>query len=226
MVRTARSASLATALGGKRAGWPYASLVTVACDVDGSPVLLLSGLADHTRNLALDNRVCLLFEAASGLANPQTGARVSVTGRLKRTTDENLARRFLARHPGAGRYAGFGDFAFYRLDVERAHFVGGFGRATWFGAAKFLFEKDPSKAVANAEAGLLEALDENHGDAIPALARKLFGGKGKAWRAIGVDPEGCDFRCRNTFRRHDFENPAGSVRALREKLASLWITCE
>jgi len=221
LVRTCRSAALATALGGKRAGWPYASLVSVACDLDGSPILLLSGLADHTRNLASDDRACLLFEAASGLANPQTGPRVSLTGRLQVTRDEGLARRFLARHPGAGMYAGFSDFAFYRMTVERAHFVGGFGRASWIGASKFLFETDISKAVSRVERNIVDTLNQQHAPGIAIEARRLFGAIGKIWEITGVDLEGCDFRCRHTFRRHDFDAPAGSDRALRKKLAGL-----
>ncbi len=226
LVRGCRSAALASALGGKRTGWPYASLVTVACDLDGSPILLLSDLADHTRNLALDDRACLLFEAASRLANPQTGPRVSVTGRFRMTRDDNIARRFLARHPGAAMYAGFGDFAFYRMTVERAHLVGGFGQATWFGAAKFLIGKELSNSIGGAEAGIVDDLNRNHADKIAVLARRLFGSKGKAWQVTGLDSEGCDFRCRDTFRRHDFEESAKSVRSLRNKLAHLWISCE
>jgi len=221
LVRTCRSAALATALGGKRAGWPYASLVSVACDLDGSPVLLLSGLADHTRNLASDDRASLLFEAASGLANPQTGPRVTLTGQLHVSRDEELARRFLARHPGAGMYAGFDDFAFYRMAVERAHFVGGFGRASWFGAAKFLFEKEISKDLRGVEGSIVDTLNQHHAPAIAVVARRLFGALGKTWQITGVDLEGCDFRCRQTFRRHDFDAPAGGDRDLRKKLANL-----
>jgi len=221
LVRTCRSAALASALPGKRSGWPYASLVTVACDVDASPILLLSGLADHSRNLAIDDRACLLFEAASGRPNPQTGPRVSLTGRLQVAKNENLACRFLARHPGAKRYAGFGDFAFYRMAVDRAHYVGGFGRAKWFGAARFLFEQEISRDVAMAENDIVENLNEKHPGNVASVARKLFGSSGKIWETTAVDPEGCDFRCRNTFRRHNFDEPAVSVGDLREKIANL-----
>lgn len=221
LVRTCRSAALATAFGGKRAGWPYASLVSAACDLDGSPILLLSGLADHTRNLASDDRASLLFEAASGLANPQTGPRVSLTGHLHVTGDEKLARRFLARHPGARRYAGFKDFSFYKMTVERAHFVGGFGSARWLGASEFLFETDISQAVSRVEVEIIDNLNKQHGPAITVAAHRFFGSIGKTWQVTGVDLEGCDFRCRQTFRRHDFDEIAGSDRALRKKLSAL-----
>jgi putative heme iron utilization protein len=95
LMRRARSASLGTALRG-RDGWPYVSLVTVACDCDGSPLLLLSDLSDHTRNITADNRGSLLFEAASGRANPQTGPRVTVLGRIAKSDDALFLERHLS----------------------------------------------------------------------------------------------------------------------------------
>jgi len=129
LLKRARLAALATSL--VRGGWPYASLVTVAADADGSPILLLSDLADHTKNLAGDPRASLLIDEAEGLANPQTAERLTVMGRLKRSDDPSLRRRFLSMHPKARLYADFGDFHFYRMTVTRAHYVGGFGRALW-----------------------------------------------------------------------------------------------
>ncbi|MBC8239575.1 MAG: pyridoxamine 5'-phosphate oxidase family protein, partial [Alphaproteobacteria bacterium] len=140
MVRRARSASLATATASKD-GFPYASFVTIACDMDASPLMLFSLLADHTRNLAEDARASLLFEETSRRANPQTGPRVTLAGRISKVPpakNESLARRFLARHPNARMYAGFADFAFYRMTVERAHWVGGFASARRLPAPRIL----------------------------------------------------------------------------------------
>lgn len=103
LLRNARKASLATAMSNN--GAPYASLVTIATDQDGSPILLLSGLADHTRNLATEPRASLLVEETEGLDNPQTGPRATIMGAIHRITDsqerERAKRRFLARHPSA-----------------------------------------------------------------------------------------------------------------------------
>ena len=215
LVRESRSATLATSLPGKRQGWPYASLVTVACLGDATPILLLSGLADHSRNLVEDARASLLFEAASHLPNPQTGPRLTITGRLSPVDDEAVARRFLGRHPGAKLYAGFGDFNFYRMRVERGHFVGGFGRAQWFGANKLLFDAKVSANIGKAEAATVDRLNIDHGDDIAAMARKRFGGRAIGWRLTGVDPEGIDLRCRNSFRRIAFDRPLETGRGVK-----------
>ena len=212
LVRRARSASLGTVPTARRKGWPYVSLVSVACTADASPLLLISTLADHTRNLADDDRASLLFEEATGLASPQTGPRVTLTGRLKPTGDEALARRFLARHPGAALYAGFADFGFYRMEVEQAHYVGGFGTAKRFAAKTFLFDGGIADAVAAAEERMLRRLGGE-------LAEDLARAAGKTTAAIAVDPEGIDLKRRNAFKRLNFIKPVKSGRGLKGALA-------
>ena len=132
LVEGARMAALST-LGDE--GQPYGSLVTLAFDEEGRPLLLLSGLADHTRNLERDPRLSLLIEAASHLPNPQAGPRLTLQGRGQRLRDPDqraeAADRFLARHPSANFYAGFADFSFWIITVEALHLVGGFAQAVW-----------------------------------------------------------------------------------------------
>lgn len=203
LVRRSRSATLATALTGKREGWPYASLVTVAFTMDGAPILLMSKLADHTRNLMEDARASLLFEEASHLPNPQTGPRVTLTGRLKTTRDKNLAARFLARHPGAALYADFADFDFYKMTVERAHFVGGFGRANWIAAKKFLLDKEMIRVFESSEPHMIERLT---GEKAEILAQNF----GKGWKIVALDPEGFDLVRGKSFKRFEFDKPVNS----------------
>ena len=127
LVRRRGVGMLATAMADS--GAPYASMVTYACDHQSQPVFLFSTLSDHTQNIKADKRVSLLVEDATQRRNPQTGPRVSLLGTIKKDTSPDVRARFLARHPDAALYADFGDFAFYRMKVERAHYVGGFARA-------------------------------------------------------------------------------------------------
>ena len=107
-------------------GAPFASLVTVATDAGGAPLLLLSGLARHTRNIAADPRVALLV-AAPG-ENPMASPRLTISGIAVRCEEPEARERFLAHHPAANAYAGFADFALWRLAPLEAHLVAGFGR--------------------------------------------------------------------------------------------------
>ncbi len=183
VVRSCRKAALATCLDGG-GGAPYVSLVTVAFDLDLSPILLLSKLADHTRNLGGDPRASLLLDGTDGHPNPQTGPRVTLTGTIAPDDTPRLRDRFLAIHPAASLYAGFGDFAIWRMTATRAHFVGGFGRAVWFDAP---FGLAPVW-VAAFLAGQTDMLDQlNHRHAAALAARD-----GGGWQVTGVDPDGFD----------------------------------
>ena len=109
-------------------GAPYVSLVIVAPDADGSPVLLLSNLARHTRNAIADARASLLIDGTDSSGDPLTGPRLTLIGRLGRTTSPSARATFLSRHPAAAQFADFGDFSFWRLEIDGGQFIGGFGR--------------------------------------------------------------------------------------------------
>ena len=131
LLREASRASLATLA---EDGTPYVSLVLVADDARGAPLLLLSDLAEHTRNLTRDARASLLVETA-GTADPLAAPRATFVGRIARTDEPDARARFIEKHPSAARYASFKDFATYRLAVARVHLVAGFGRIAWIDAA-------------------------------------------------------------------------------------------
>ncbi len=125
------------------AGYPFGSLAMYALDERGDPILLLSGLAEHTANLHADPRasllVCETVVAAPG-GDPLTRGRVTLLGRIAPVpaAETGAARqRFLARHPEAEPYLQLPDFAFYRLQVESLRYVGGFGRMSWVSAADY-----------------------------------------------------------------------------------------
>ena len=128
LLRRASRACLATLTEG---GAPYASLVLTADDGRGAPLLLLSDLAEHAKNLKRDQRASLLVETAEPAGDPLASARATFLGEAERVVDDLAKATFVARHPSAAGYAGFRDFALYRLLVARIHLVAGFGRIDW-----------------------------------------------------------------------------------------------
>lgn len=116
-------------------GWPFVSLVLVATDTDGLPLLLLSDLAEHTKNIAADSRASLLFDGTLGMADPLAGPRLTLMGRIEAAPQADALARYLARHPGAAAWARLRDFRLYRLVPTRGHLVAGFGRIAWIDAA-------------------------------------------------------------------------------------------
>jgi putative heme iron utilization protein len=227
LLRGRDRAALASALpvdgdsgGEDGATWPYASLVLVAVDHDLSPILLLSDLAEHSKAIANDSRVSLLFDGTAGLDQPLTGPRVSLLGRAAPTRDERLKRRFLAHHPDAEMYAGFKDFRFYRVVSERAHLVGGFGSIHWLSAADLL-PAAPLAALVEGEESIVSHMNEDHADAVQLYAGKLLGLPGAPWKMTGIDCEGVDLRLAGQVARLAFDAPLTSADQARKTLVEL-----
>jgi putative heme iron utilization protein len=217
LLREAEKGALATL---SADGAPYASLVTVAPAMDGAPILLLSRLARHTENAGADPRASLLL-VGEHERDQLAGARVSLSGRLSRTEDPALRRRFLARHPSAEAYAGFADFAFWRLEMRDAHLVAGFGRIADLKAKDLLTDLGGAERLIEVEESALAHMNEDHRDAIARYATKFLGDEAGEWRLVSLDPEGCDLMLGERVRRLEFPRRVTDAGALREVLARL-----
>jgi putative heme iron utilization protein len=159
------------------AGFPYGSLVTVATDDRGRPLLLLSELAEHTGNLkAQPQASVLLTEPLGGHDQPLAVGRVTLLGacaKVPASDVEAVRAAFLERQPGAAYYVDFQDFAFYRLEPVALRYVGGFGRMSWVTSDDYrAAEADP---LASAAPAILKHMNDDHADAVLAYARALAG---------------------------------------------------
>ena len=175
-------------------GYPYGSFVTVALD-DGSPIFLISGLAEHTKNLERDPRASLLV-AESGADDPLANGRVTLLGLCTRLEGDGTARAaFLTVHPNAAYYADFRDFAFWRLRVNAVRYIGGYGRMSWIAPDDWqAAEADPLAPYA---AGAIAHMNADHADAI-VLYCKAFSKATEVTSATmsGVDRYGFDMSAR------------------------------
>ncbi|MEX2628302.1 MAG: DUF2470 domain-containing protein [Tistlia sp.] len=223
MLRRADRCRLSTALARDGSGAPYGSLALLASDQDATPLLLLSDLAEHARNLRTDPRICLLIEETEGFEDPLEGPRTALLGRAARVEDARLLARFLRRNPSAELYAGFGDFHLYAVALERAHLVAGFGRIHWIEAASL--QLAGAGPLAAAETGILEHMNQDHGEALRLIATVLLARPEVAaaapWRMTGVDPEGADLLRGVERARIAFERPVRTPEECRVELVRL-----
>ena len=189
LLATVRTGALSTVCTDP-AGFPFGSLVAFAVDDVGRPLLCLSDLAEHSRNLAADPRASLMA-CASGEGDVLALARVTVLGTVTELHDderETTLSVYRATHPDAF-YAAFGDFRIYRLDVASVRYVGGFGRMSWVSAADHAAaEPDPLRQHA---AGIVLHMNDDHADALVAYCR-VFGDRPGTATAemVGVDRYG------------------------------------
>ena len=219
LLRRARKAALATIDHSSR--YPYASLAAVATEPDGAPVLLLSRLAAHTRNLDDDSRASLLIEGPGAHGDPLSGGRVSLVGRVRPTGSQTAERRFLAVHPSAAGYARFADFSFYVLDLEWAQYVGGFGRISTLSRSDVLLDVGGAEELVAAEPELVELINREHADGLARLGAKLSGGRSGRWRLTGIDPGGCDLALADERHRCDFVEHLSSFDGARRAMELL-----
>jgi putative heme iron utilization protein len=219
LVRTALKASLATL--DRETGHPYPSLVLVATEPDGSPILLISRLALHTRNLDKDGRAAILFDGTDGLGDPLAGGRVTVSGEMQPTQSPSALRRFVARHASARGYATFPDFSAYRLSMAKGHFIGGFGRIVSLEAAALTTPVDGAAELIDAEPDIIEHMNSDHADAVALYATQLATSPPGEWRMVGIDPGGCDLLHRTNAARIDFPAPVLTPGQARAALVAL-----
>jgi heme oxygenase (biliverdin-IX-beta and delta-forming) len=212
LLRAARVGTLATSMQGQ----PYASLVTPATAPDFSVLLLLSDLSEHTRHLRADPQCSVLVCGAAEGINPQTAPRVTVTGLAETVADAALKARYLAVHPYAALYAGFGDFALWRIRPVNGLYVGGFGRAARLRAADLAPDPAAVAAIAAAEVGIIAHCNADHPDAMAAIA-----GAPGAWQLVGVDVDGCDLACGERVVRVAWSAPAGDARDVQREVIRL-----
>lgn len=222
LLRSARSGSLAT-LG--RDGHPAASLVSLATDIDGTPLILVSALSAHTGHLEANPR-CSLLLSPGGKGDPLAHARITLKLRAAKVDRETksgirIRRRFLSRQPKAALYADFGDFSFFSLSIESASLNGGFGRAYELAPPHLLSEAVAAQAIAEIEEEAVAHMNEDHADAVRHVATRLLGGDDGHWRLTGLDPDGADLARGDSVLRLAFPAPVASAGELRTALAAL-----
>lgn len=220
-------AALATLL--RQGPTPFVSLVTIATEADGTPLMLLSDLAVHTRNIKANARASILIDeraATMSAGDPLTGVRATLVGQIERIEHARARRRFLARQQEAELYADFADFSFYRLQVETAHLVAGFGRIAELSTCDVLIDLTDAEEIVSSETEILAHLNEEHADALRLFATRLLGSVDGDWRAIGIDPEGLDLQLSRESETHSrrlafptLVRNSGTLRAILKNLA-------
>jgi len=221
LLRRSRQGALATLMTGS--GDPYCSLVNLASHPDGSPILLISRLALHTRNILTDARVSLMLDERSQ-GDPLEGSRIMLAGRAEQAGDDDaelLRRRYLNAHPSAEVFVNFKDFSFFRIRPSAAHLVAGFGRIIDLKPEQFLTDISDAGTLLEAEQGAIDHMNADHRDTMNLYATKLLGAEPADWCCTGADPDGLDMQAGTQTLRLDFPQRIVTPTALRQVLKQL-----
>jgi putative heme iron utilization protein len=205
-------------------GYPYGSFVTVAFDA-GNPIFLISGLAEHTKNLERDPRASLLV-SEGGSADPLANGRVTMLGRCTRVEGDGGRARaaFFAAHPNSSYYADFRDFAFWTLHVDDVRYIGGYGRMSWISEADWrAAEPDP---LGPSAAGIIAHMNADHADAMVLYCKAFSRATAIASASMtGIDRYGFEMSAMTSQGprpvRLAFGQPVGTPEEARAALISL-----
>ena len=208
------------------AGDPWASFVTYGL-VDGAPVLCVSHLAEHGRNLAADPRASLAVVAPGTESDPLASPRITLAGVVEVPVGDELAAARAAHVdavPAARYYIDYSDFTLWVLRVRRVRWVGGYGRMDSASAADYAAaEPDP---LARDAAGAIAHLNTDHADALAELARAR-GGYPDTESAVctGIDRYGLELKVHTprgaAYTRVGFGAPLNSTEQLRPAVVDL-----
>ncbi len=213
-------------------GSPVVTRTNVATTARGNPIFLMSDLAAHTKAIKNDPRTSLLVgEPGKGdpLAHPRLTligqtTPVPVTNDAEKTLENSLRLRYLNRHPKAELYNQLPDFFLYELNIERALFNAGFGKAYELTGDELCLKETDTADLIEAEAGIISHMNQDHRDAIENYAVNLCGKKPSQskveWRMTGCDPQGIDMMQGDQVARLEFEVPCYTANDVREALVA------
>ena len=200
LMHLARTGTLSTQLH-KHPGFPFGSVAPYGLDTLGRPTFLISTMAVHTQNLLADPHASLLVTQPGWTEDPLAGARLTLVGPVAAVPADDLAAvrtDYLTRHENARYWVDFGDFSFYRMEVEDLYYVAGFGAMGWVDAAAYRSAApDP---LADHAGGILDHMNADHADALALYCQAFAGVAADAATMTGIDRMGFRVRARTADR--------------------------
>jgi putative heme iron utilization protein len=200
------------------AGYPFGSVTPYAINYDGEPILLISEVAQHTRNIKHNNRVSLtVFDRRAD--DPQAASRLTWIGDAEKVgaSDKSAQQRYLQYYPSSRSYFDTHDFSFYLIRLRRARFIGGFGQIYWIEPK----EMPASNPFRESESGIIEHMNMDHREALLHYSNVLKGVPAKEVIMTGIDGEGFDMLADGRRLRIDFDSPISTSEEARAVLVRL-----
>ena len=204
-------------------GYPFGSVAPFVLDQEGQPLVLISTLAEHTKNIMENCKASLLVFA--GAEDLQASARLTLIGDAEQTdkNDPFLRARYLRYFPSAEQYFDAHDFYFYRIQIKQARYIAGFGRMSWIAGEEF---KSPANRLTALETGILEHMNADHGENLLAYCQHFHQLEAKHAEMLGIDTDGFDIKTDNEkILRFEFDEPVTDAQNARIALVAMAKAC-
>lgn len=208
-------------------GYPFGSVAPFVLDHGCQPVILISNIAEHTKNIIANPKVSLLVFA--GAEDLQANARLTLLGeavKINKDEDTNLRARYLRYLPQASSYFDMHDFAFYRIAIQQARYIGGFGKMSWLSDDDLYTDiATINSPLAALETAIIEHMNTDHAESLISYCRNFHGVEATHAQMLGIDCDGFDVRADTgnnpTILRFDFEQQVHDAQSARAALVSM-----
>ena len=224
-LRSTRSGILSTH-SARFAGYPFGSVAPFVLDHSCQPVILISNIAEHTKNIALNPKVSLLVFA--GAEDLQANARLTLLGeavKIFKDEDTDLRIRYLRYLPQAASYFDMHDFAFYRIHIHQARYIGGFGKMSWLSDVDLFDGLPQSSPLASQETAIIEHMNADHSENLINSCRHFHNVEATNVQMLGIDCDGFDVIANTgdtpTMLRFDFEQQIHDAQSARVALVAM-----
>ena len=198
-------------------GYPFGSVTPYALDNDCNPIILISGIAQHTKNINADSKVSLTI--VSGEDDVQANARLTFIGDASITEDEAAKEHYLRKFPQANKYFEAHDFYFYKIDLKRARYIEGFGKIWWLDPDELLLK---NIFPLEQEQMILNHMNEDHKAALAKYCAEFeFGLEPDEFAMTAIDQEGCDISAAGRHTRIPFPEILTDSSQARSMLVSM-----
>ena len=229
-LRNTQQAILST-ISTKFSGYPFGSVTPFILGHDGHPVILISNIAEHTKNIIANPKVSLfVFEKGADL---QANARLTLIGEAENLgkNDMDLMARYSRYFPDSIGYFAMHDFSFYRINIAQARYIAGFGKMGWLAADELIDINGTgqSSTIAQLETGMIEHMNQDHTDSLVMYCQHFYDVTLKVVNLIGIDSDGFDIGAviadESKILRFNFESPIFDANSARMAFVALSKAC-
>ena len=197
-LRSTRSGVLSS-FSAKFSGYPFGSVMPFVLDHNCQPIVLISSIAEHTKNIIANPKVSLLVFQSNNLKSAEdlhANGRLTLIGEAVQIDkdDADLMARYCRYFPESTGYLAMHDFQFYRINIHQARYIAGFGKMGWLAGDEFVDLKKAEKTVtiAQLETSMIEHMNADHADSLLAYCQHFHNAKPSRVSLIGVDSDGFD----------------------------------
>ncbi len=221
-LRSTHSGILST-FSAKFEGYPFGSVAPFVLDHDCQPIILISNIAEHTKNIVANPKVSLVVFASTD--DLQANARLTLIGEAIKIDKEeaHLRTRYLRYIPQAASYFDMHDFAFYRIQIAQVRYIAGFGKMSWFSGKDM---DAPVNQLADLETNIIEHMNTDHAESLVAYCKHFHEFGAQQAEMLGIDCDGFNVKAVNEngdsqILRFNFEAPISDAATARAALVAM-----